>query len=76
MYSCGGMRWLVDALRRMYPCGGVQVLLVRREEMGENPARNVKFLGNLRGDESEWADALEEARDELVMEWHNFDEGS
>ena len=38
-----------------------QVLLVRRQRLGNNPARNVKFLGNLQGAPSEWATALSAA---------------
>ena len=40
-----------------------QVLLVRRERLGTNPARNVKFLGNLQGPPSDWQDALAAAQE-------------
>ena len=35
-----------------------RVLLVRRAILGINPARNVKFLGNLLGDQTEWGEAF------------------
>ena len=40
-----------------------QVLLVRRERLGTNPARNVKFLGNLQGPPSDWQSALAAAKE-------------
>ena len=40
-----------------------QVLLVRRERLGTNPARNVKFLGNLQGPPSDWQDELAAAQE-------------
>ena len=39
-----------------------QVLLVRRERLGTNPARNVKFLGNLQGPPSDWQSELVAAK--------------
>ena len=38
-----------------------QVLLVRRQQLGSNPARNVKFLGSLLGSPAEWHAALQAA---------------
>ena len=43
-----------------YPSGNV--VLVRRQTLGSNPARNVKFLGNLRGGREAWTAPLEAAR--------------
>jgi hypothetical protein len=40
-----------------------QVLLVRRERLGTNPARNVKFLGNLQGPPSDWQGELAAAKE-------------
>ena len=40
-----------------------QVLMVRREALGANPARNVKFLGNLTGGDDEWGSSLAAARE-------------
>lgn len=39
-----------------------QVVLLRRMRLGTNPARNVKFLGNLKGSRAEWQGAFEVAR--------------
>ena len=39
-----------------------QVVLVSRKIMSLNPARNVKFLGNLQGSRAEWATAFTEAK--------------
>ena len=46
-------------MRLSFMCG--QVLLVRRLHLSQNPARNVKFLGNLQGTEGEWGGALHAA---------------
>ena len=40
-----------------------QVLLVRRQRLGSNPAHNVKFLGSLLGTPSEWHAALQGAQE-------------
>lgn len=48
-------------MRLSFMCG--QVLLVRRKELSSNPARNVKFLGNLQGTSEEWGGVLEAARE-------------
>ena len=48
-------------MRLSFLCG--QVLLVRRKDLSSNPARNVKFLGNLQGTPAEWGGALAAARE-------------
>ena len=47
-------------MRLPFRCG--QVLLARRIQLSSNPARNVKFLGNLVGSRSEWEPVLETAQ--------------
>ena len=50
------------------PFNNGQVLLVRRETLGLNPARNVKFLGNLKGERAEWDGALAAAKERAAAE--------
>lgn len=44
-----------------FHCG--QVLLLRRKLLSDNPARNVKFLGNLSGTPTDWKGPLEVAQE-------------